>query len=296
MSGRTLSYRLVIEGANGISYTIPPEFSLQLEINRNAYQGANSGGFQIYNLSENIREAIRKDWGKIFTFRKIELQAGYGNDFGLIFTGNIQTCQSYRDQQASSFVTTIDAYDAGYALQNTVFNKSYNEGTSYGKITTDVIKSLPQVSLGAIGATEQLNQTIKRGNPYSDKAANILGTFAPGLVFIDNGKANVLANNEVIDAPELEISAATGLLGTPIRQETKVLVEIIFNPKVRVGQKIMLKTTQRPGGYNINVDGEYKVLGVHHSGMISPVVASPIITKLELLNVRPFFSIKESSS
>jgi hypothetical protein len=86
-----------------------------------------------------------------------------------------------------------------------------------------------------------------------------------------------LRDNEVVLGSIAEISSASGLLGTPVLQETFLTFDILFEPRLFVGQKVRLNSITAA-----NFNGEYKVVSVKHSGTISEAIGDDARTSVAL--------------
>lgn len=287
MAKQNRNYRLTVEGEAGKIYTISRPFTVEFDITRNAFASANVGNIRVMNLSQNTREAIRKNWDQYAQVRRVRLEAGYGDNLSTIFVGKISEAQSLRNRE--TVVTTIEAFDAGFDLTNAISSVSFPAGTPYRKVASEVLrKGLPGIPIGAVGALEGTVGSTLRGNAYFDNTSSLMEQLTPGCFFVDNEVAYVLGKKEVLKGAVPKIKSSEGLLNTPIRQQTKVLVDIIFEPKLRVGQLLELESeTER------NVNGQYKVIGIRHHGIISEAVGGTLVTSLELLSDSPWTTVRE---
>ena len=75
----------------------------------------------------------------------------------------------------------------------------------------------------------------------------------------------------------MEISSDTGLLNVPIRRETYLEIDIIFDPNIIVGQLIELKSS-----FNKYFNGLYKVYGITHDVEITEESGGNATTSLQL--------------
>lgn len=130
------------------------------------------------------------------------------------------------------------------------------------------------VSRGAIG---NIPGSIARGNSYSGNGPELLKELTGGSFFIDNGKANILGESEVLDTPIRVIDSSNGLISTPVRETTYINFDMIFEPQLLLGQRVQLNSrTQK------NFNGLYKVVSIHHKGTISEAVGGPAVTSVGL--------------
>ncbi len=276
------NYVLTVETAPRSSeyITIKPPFTIEFDVQRNALSSANVCKFTIYNLSQKNRDRILKDWMNPSDIRKVYFNAGYGDgpNFPLVFTGYISLAQSVR--RGVDFLTNIECFDGGDAYSNAnLSNTQFSKGTSNKTIVQNMISQMKPygVEMGAVG---DIPGTISRGNSFAGNAIESIQAITGGAdnsgFFIDNGKANYLSDNEHIAATDIPvISSASGLLGTPVREQTFLTFDILFEPRLFIGQKIKLDSLTAK-----NYNTYYKVISLHHRGMISESVCGNATTTI----------------
>ncbi len=276
------AYRLVVDATNGQQVTINPPFSVEFDITRNILSSANTSTIRIYNLAEKTRNVIYKDKNSFDTFRAVQLRAGYGSTIPLIFSGSVTHSWSVRE--GVNFISTIEAYDAGFAFVNSETSKSYPAGTQRTAILQDMVKTMePTVTPGTIG---NFPGSIPRGNTFVGSSVDLLRELSGGAFFVDLGKAHILNDEECLRGDLLVIKSETGLLGTPVREETILNFDMIFEPRLLIGQKVLLQSDTLK-----NFNGEYKVVSIKHRGMISSSVAGNAVTSVGLWHGPPFRTI-----
>lgn len=266
------NYLLRVQAVNGEIIEVGMPFSIEFDILRNDFASASNAQIRVYNLGKQTRAAIRKDEVATNVFRKIELKAGYGNNIPFVFVGNILKAWSVRE--GVNFITYIEAQDMGFAYANGFTNQSFSQGTPYQDIIEKLMKSLPAVDFGAAG---DFPGAISRGNSYSGNTADLLNALTGGAFFISNGKSYCLNDDECIQGSVEQIDSNAGLLNTPTRELKLVKIEMIFEPRLTIAQKIFLDSSTGD-----NVNGFYKVVSISHKAMISPVVCGSAITKASL--------------
>lgn len=264
-----LNYRLKVGLENGDFVIIEPPFTLQFNIIRNTNAQVNAAQFRIINLSPTTRDALRYN---ISTFAKIipvELYAGYGNKLARCFRGSIMIADSFRE--GVDYLTQIECFDGGQAYINSRTSQSFSKGTPFKEVITKIAGDLVDTEVGGIGDFKGI---LKRSNSYQGSSVEILRDLTGNNFFIDNGKAHALFSNEYLDTGSiLEISPSTGLLNTPIFEQSIVRFETLFEPQLNVGVRIKLDAFT-----NRNYNGLYKCTSVHHKGVISESVASSVTT------------------
>lgn len=265
------NYILKVGTASGQTLTIEPPFTLEFDITRNTLTSANVCSIRIYNLSQNNRNLLRFNIMDTGDFRPVTLFAGYGDSLSVIFSGSITQAWSVRE--GVNFITSIESFDGGYAFNNAQVNVTFPVGTAYSTVISTLAESLPNAQAGAIGSAYQ--GSLSRANSVSGNPTDLLRDLTGGGFFIDNGVVNCLGDNECITANGIAvIDDSTGLLGTPVREQTILHFDMLFEPRLVVGQKITLKSSTAEAGVN----GTYKVISVKHRGMISSAVCGDAIT------------------
>jgi hypothetical protein len=285
--GRNYLLSIQLRDKSTLLLTVP--LTLEFDVTRNILSSSNKATFRMYNLSQTHRTQIRRDqynWG---TFQKVSLNAGYGlNNLPVIFNGNISQAWSVRD--GTSYITQIECYDGGFDHVNGRTNLSFPKGTSREVIIKSMIESLPQAVTGAIG--KYTGDATTRGNAYSGNTIDVLRDLSGGGFFIDNGKAHALQDNECLQGEIQTIDSSSGLLGTPVLSETFLSLDILFEPRMLIGQKVTVNSTTADQvtiaparGVKLAIqgfNGDYKVIGVSHKGTISGSVCGDARTSLQL--------------
>ena len=267
------SFKMFIDTNDGGQLELGLPFSVDFNIVRNTLSSANVATFRIYNLNETNRRRIAKDRYDFDLFKKILFVAGYNDDVPTCFNGSVTRCYSVR--QGTNVITTIEAFDAGYAYANaTLKDAQYPSGTLRRSIVEDMILKLKDfgVEKGTIGNIEG---SISRGNSYDGPIIKTLAELTGGAFFIDNGKAHVLRENETKTGSLQVIKSSSGLIDTPIRENATIEFNIIFEPRLVIGQKIILDSVINP-----DINQAYKITSLSHQGMISSSVAGTAKTKV----------------
>lgn len=254
-------------------------FTLEFEIERKALASSNTGRFRIYNLGEDTRNRLYKDYTNTLCLRKVVLKAGYQdtNPLPEIFNGNVIWCRSYRKKGHTNFITEIEAYDWSFATSNSYSNWNIPGEVEKNRVIDKLIGDMAPLGVTR-GHVRNYDET-HRDVVVSGETWETLKSETQEACHIDNGKVHVLNEDDCFEGPVNEISAATGLLGSPMRSETLVIAEMIFEPSLQVSQLVELKTVSQK-----MFNGQYKVVGLQHYGTISDAVAGECQTTVSLFN------------
>lgn len=267
------NYTLQVSGDNfpqALVVSLP--FTIEFDITRNTLTSANVCQIRLYNLSPQNRNALRKNvTGYGFPIMNITLNAGYGSQTPVIFSGNVSQAWSVRE--GVNFITQLECFDGGYTFINAKTDLTIPKGTPYRTTITNLIQSLsPQVQLGSVG---DYPGTSQKQETYSGNTTDILNQLTGGGFFIDNGIGNALGNSEysLSAGPPININASTGLLNTPVLEQNIVRFDMMFEPTLNIGNSVNLQSLTET-----NFNGFYKITAVKHRGMISATVCGEAIT------------------
>ena len=280
------NYTLDIQTNDKNHIIIKPPFTLEFDIIRNVLSSANTCTFRIYNLSAEHRKLIQKNIIDYDNIRSIVFMAGYGKNLSLAFTGDIQQAYSYRT--GTEDITEINAFDGGFAFITSNTNRVFPAGTSELDMCKTMMKDLNGIKPGAVG--QNFRGKLIRGTSKSGATSDILYEHSGGCFFIDNGRAYMLADNECL-APNgiTVINADSGLLETPQQEESILRFPMLFEPKLRIAQKITLQSQTESW-----LNGDYRVVSLSHKGIISEAVGGEAVTVVGIL--APFLGIAKGGS
>ena len=259
------------QGMTTANIVIPPELTIDFDINRSSLSSSQTATFRIENLNEETRNLLHKDQYATTEARAIQFRAGYGKTLPLCFNGRVLAASSYRAEGSADFITEITAFDGGFAMVNGWTSVTIAAGTSVSQILANLAASLPQLTGKPI--IGNFPDTNRRGKVLFGNTWNILLTESNGLATIDNGQVKALQLNEAIDIEQTQIpviNSTTGLLGSPRRSATNIQCELLFEPRLTIGQVIKLESED-----NRAFNGLYKVFGFTHRGTISPTKDRP---------------------
>ncbi len=251
---------------------IQPPFTLEFDVIRNILSSANTSSIRVINLGESTRKKIYKDQYAADTYKGIELKAGYGQTMPTIFKGNVS--QAWSERQGTDYYTICESYDGGFALVNSVTSATFKSGTPKNVMLSEMQKNLKGVKPGVIG---DFQGNLSRGNTFFGNSADLINEISEGAFFVDLEKSHMLGDSECLRGSVPVITSESGLLGSPRRQGTLVVVEMIFEPRLVIGQSVELRSKTEK-----NFNGEYKVMSLHHRGTISDAVARDATTTVGL--------------
>jgi hypothetical protein len=260
--------------------TVNPPFTIEFDINKIVGSRFGSMSISITNLSPETRKLIYhsryllQDGGSKKFYRPIILRAGYDQLYTL-FQGNILEADSYRN--GTEVLTTIQAQDGVYGAVNSYSSYTFAAGTSMNKIFNSLTNDLSAITKGL---TSNLDTKTTRNITFSGNTMEIMQGFFNDdqQIFVENETINLLNTNDCVPGMVKVINSASGLLGTPRKQDTKLSIDMIFEPSLKLGQIVAVQSSIEPS-YN----GQYKIMGLRHSGTISEAVAGECKTEIQVI-------------
>lgn len=275
-------FKLTIGTNDGLGdIIIQPPLTIFFNAVRRSSGSTGDMQLQVYNLSYSNRKRIFQDiyqTGGLPNYKKIKLEAGYAGNLSAIFQGNYTYAATVRE--GTNLVTYITSQDGGWDTANVKTFTTLKGGT----LTTDTMKQLAgdfkNIKLGQI--VQQSPQSTGRPVVLEGNTWDLIRKYTGpnDQVFIDLEVLNVLGNKYALKGSVPLINASSGLLSTPRREGAIVLVTMLLEPALILGQIINLQSSVQP-----EYSGQYKVNEIRHTGSISEAVNGKCVTTLSL--VRP---------
>ena len=274
ISGYATVYLLTKQDVQTITVEYP--FSLDFKTS-NGINLSNAGqcNLRLYNLPEDVQKKLYKDNWNNSKYILMELCAGYQDTLPIIFFGYVNQCYSYRKSGAVDYVTEIQADNNSLIAFWGFANQTISKDTEMENVLKVLFKNAPGVEVGYI--TSKI-KPLKRDKTFIGQTLDLLGREYGGYdIYLDKNEINILDANEVVPGDILVISDESGLLGSPRRAEQFLEIEMLFEPRIKIGQAIQLQS------YSLDWFNQiYKVVAVAHQGSISPVECGKVITTITL--------------
>ena len=217
----------------------------------------NEAKIVIYNMNPDTINSIKKE------FNLITIEAGYEDNHGVIFMGNITDYKYKKEGTDSEF--TITAGDGDRAYNFSTISKTLSAGST----ANDQIKALAQtmsdkgVSQGYIETNSETK--LPRGKVMFGMSRQYLQQVSDSAVAsfsIQDGKIQVLPMAGALPNEAIKISSSSGMIGSPEQQDGGMTVKCLINPSLRVGNQIYIEDSD-----NLN-DGYYQIIKLEYDGEI----------------------------
>lgn len=204
------------------------DLRIAFEIKKSNVSYPNLAKIQIYNLSFQTRNLIKKE------FTNIIVNAGYVGQMQLIFSGNIKNV--YHRIDGVDTITEIYAGDGDIAWQDGIANITFGAPMTLREMVIILGTTLPGIDYGAL---EGLDQPRNSDRPYTFSCATRVALDELGATYnfswsIQNGLLETWPKNDAITAQStaFAINAGSGMVGSPTVTEIGANVTTLINPLV----------------------------------------------------------------
>jgi len=239
---------------------------------------------RVYNLSDSTVKQIRGQYARVV------LQAGYEDNFGVIFDGTIKQFRIGRENSTDSYLDILAA-DGDQAYNFAVVRQTLaRENSSPADQHRTLISSMTAGGVTPGYTMRFTGGILPRGKVLfglSRARLRELAITQRASWSVSNGKVNVIPLDSYKPGDVVELNSATGLVGIPEQTEQGLRFRCLLNPRIEPGvairinnssinQTLQQNPTAAPVPYNKYVglqllatianDGLYRVFVAEHSG------------------------------
>jgi len=280
------------------------EFRFRFTTQADDEESPNNANIRVYNLSSSLIKSIKGE------FSRVRIQAGYGDNFGLIFEGGIRQYRIGRENMTDTYLDILAA-DGDEAYNFAMISQSLGAGsTGMQRIEATIIEMKKQgVDLGKV-VVPDFGGTLPRGKVLwglgkqimRDEVRSVDATWS-----IQNGKINIISLTKYLPGEAVVLTSSTGLIGRPEQTQDGIMAKCLLNPKIQIGGLVKIdnasinQTSFVNNGFessqgipyntwgngykmlaDISSDGMYRVFVAEHEG---DTRGTPFYTNLTLLAV-----------
>lgn len=250
-------------------------FTFQIKSSDN--ETPNTADIRVYNLSDQTERQATAE------FDSVVIQAGYGENVGVIFRGTIKQRKIGKESNVDKYLDLMAA-DGDEPYNFGLVNQSIAAGSTPGfrlSLLGDAL-GLPVDPNAFQGLTGGI---LPRGRVLWGLAKLRLRELAlsqDARWSIQQGVVKLLPLTGVPSGVAIKVNSITGMVGQPEATDNGIEVEMLLNPLVRVGTSLQInnKDIQQtqvvnqgfPGYRDLTFvartteDGIYRVLAVEHRG------------------------------
>lgn len=271
------SYRLKVEDIDPVTKEVLDEvlitnpITIQFTCSRHTSNALNELRADLYNLSENVRTFLFQE---IYTDRnkRVTFEGGY-DELSTLFIGTLWSGFSQRN--GSDIITTLWVKSETFVLNQSTVYTSLPANSTVKDVLGFLLGQFGQdIPLGALGEyPEKLSRpVILNGNTW-----DLSRKYSDNTVYIDNGRVYALRPNEAVQGDIEVINNTSGLLATPRREVNFLQIQTLFEPRIVMNQLLRVESDVQDV-----YTGQYKVLGIQHTGIISEAVGGDLRTIIDL--------------
>jgi hypothetical protein len=254
------------------------ELRIKFSVKQSSVETPNVAEIRVYNLSPQLAVQVQSQ------FKHVALQAGYQQNFGLIFSGNIKQVLIGRESATDTFIDII-AGDGDLAYNYAFVSVPLVAGTTQQQQVDAAITAMSGLGVTAGGATViSATQKRPRGKVLFGNAKKVLRDTANTSNYswsIQNQQVVLVPLASYLPGTAVLINASTGMVGTPEQTTQGVNVKCLLNPYIKINGRVQLNNstvqlikvnlTYTPGSTTntqlpLNSNGVYFVLAIEHSG------------------------------
>lgn len=234
-------------------------------------QTPNSARIKVYGVAPETAARIKKE------FVDVILQAGYEENYGVIFRGNIKDVRTGRENGVDTFLEISGGDgDAEYAFG--IVNKTIAAGASQNEIV-EATGIAPNGYVPNLGGTK-----LPRGKVMYGMKRDVLRESAKstGTTWsIQDGKLQFMPLTQVLPGQAVVLNSQTGLIGTPEQTTKGIKGKALLNPLLKIGGRVLInerdvaaiklksevkaeEADKEPA--KIAADGQYRLIKVDFKG------------------------------
>ncbi len=215
------------------------EFRFTFKILAADEQSPTNAAIRVYNLAPTTMAAIQEE------FIGVVVQAGYGDNYGVIFDGQLKTFRMGRENLTDTYLDLLAA-DGDLAYNFAICNQTLAAGST----PKDRILAIAQ-NMEAKGARPPLDVPntggiLPRGKVLfgmartmmQNEVANQRSTWS-----FDKGRVKILPLDTYGDGTIVELTAQTGLIGRVEVTQDGVMAICLLNPRIVVGGLVKINNS-----------------------------------------------------
>lgn len=277
------NYKLTIDPKDNEGLiVIQLPFTCRFSVKRDLQSSVNNSSIDIFNLSYANRKRIFQDRnnlgpnivnGESLGRKSAQLDIGYGNELHTVWKGDILMASSARE--GVDIVTRLESLVGIFDLASSLVNITLPAGTTLTQVFKTLIGQMPTLQYGFVS---DFPQTFIRPIVLSGKPWDLINQYssensvngASINSFIDNNKIYVMSGNDKLSTGGIipVLNAASGVLETPRREQTYLSVTTLLESEIQINSIVQIQSGVEPA-YN----GQYGVIGLQHTGIISGAVS-----------------------
>lgn len=256
---------------------------IKFTIKKTDAETPNVAEIEVFNLSDETSMRIQKE------FADVILQAGYEENFGVIFRGNAKQILRGREENGVDSYLNIAASDGDAAYNFAVVNTTLAAGATQRDQISAAMRGMAAHGVTPGYIPDMGGQALPRGKVLYGNSREYLRNSASASDTswsIQDGKVQFVPRTGLLPGQAVVLTSMTGLIGTPEQTNDGIKIKCLINPQIKPGGVVDLRDSEikaakagkffkqpnkkgevdERGPVAIDKDGLYKVLRVDFSG------------------------------
>lgn len=273
--------KLIVGGSRAPGISANPDAAIDLSemhirfvVRNTTAQTLKRAEIRVYNLSEDTARKIQNE------FARVELSAGYGDEIGLIFKGQIAQIMAGKENATDTYVD-IFAQDGDAAYNWSTTNRTLSKGWTPDQLHAALLQDLAPYGVTAGYKPTFSGEAAPRGRACYGMTRDHLSELAAqqGCEWgIEDGRLNFVKLSSFIPGEAIVLNSATGMIGTPKMTIQGLMVRSLLNSRIKSGGQVKIDNASIAGltvvipysGLDVapgtDADGAYTSRVVQHVG------------------------------
>lgn len=238
--------------------TIHDGLNIQFNVTKSSNSVGGEANIMIANLP--MEEAINittllSSFENVNKRKKVRLSAGYGDDIGVIFTGDVVHAEPI--SEPPDIWLNIDAR-IGYFDNTKVISYTIKDKTPVKEVASKVANWL-DLPLNWLSTTNKV-VNLFHASGSAGQLIQKLNELGDIFAFSDGESLNIIDSNPKITKTTV-LSKESGMIGIPKIDNNSIRVTMLLNNSLQLGQTITIKSDLIPA-----INGNYWIFTLTHSG------------------------------
>jgi hypothetical protein len=243
-------------------------------IDKSDTQSPASATIRVYNLSDDTARKIQNEFTNVF------LQAGYEDNYALIFQGSVRQFRRGRENQTDTYLDII-AQDGDEGYNFSTVNTTLAAGWDQNALLGQLMQAFDPFGITAGYTPVFSGPVMPRAKVCYGMTRDHMRTLADGAGTswnIVDGAINMVPLAGTLPLQAVVLTADTGMIGMPQQTIDGIVAKCLINPLIKHGGAIRLdnasiQTASFSVAYSainqfpsIDNDGDYKVYAIKMTG------------------------------
>jgi hypothetical protein len=214
---------------------------IQFNVDLSTESKSNKAEISLYNISEETRSFLEDD--NIL----VRLKAGYQDNIGEIFFGDIIENGVKTDRNDADIITKLECGDAEKIINRVHIDIGLGPGATNEQLFLLASKQL-QLTLGVKKGIKKV--TYFNGFTFSGTVKTLLDQLTKQIDLewnVQAGVLRILPRNETDGQDAVLVTKETGLIGFPTKTKKRVEFRSLLNNKIAIGGAVKLISQQITG-------------------------------------------------